>query len=172
MSYGLDEVVDINKDPNHDYLSNMVPLFMSSIMRFNSEDAFTSFLSHEFDRNIPVAVGFHVLFIKEVQLNTLHKKESNVTLSNFLSSKNFLSDQPNAFPISFYEFVVFKLRILIKSIMFVSTVVLLIHVLRTYKYSLLYFMMVLDTSWVIKLVITVLVLGDTYAEILLTRHKG
>jgi hypothetical protein len=172
LSNGFDEIVNINNDHDHEFLDNMVPLFMSSMMQFNSEDAFTSFLSEDFDRSYSPAIGFHVLFIKKAHCHNLHQESNNITLSNFLSSKNILSNQPDAFPISYFGFVIFKLRIMIKSLMLISTIVLLIHVLRCYKYLLLYFMLILDTSWVIKLIITVLVLGDTFAEILLTRHKG
>lgn len=93
LSYGLDEVVNINEDPNHDFLTGVVPEIALITSELSSNASYASFLSSNFTTGSP-AIGFLTLFMTSFDCSSppwaLTAPEVNIR--NFLSTSNFWRD--------------------------------------------------------------------------------
>lgn len=80
-----------------------------------------------------------------------------ITFKNFLSTKIIFENIPTGFSMSFAEFIFFKIGIMLKSAMIISSFVLIIHSMNyihlLLKYSLLVYLALSDMDGFLKIAV-------------------
>lgn len=156
----------MNNDANHEFLSQMIPQFIMTVLDIRGGNSHTSFVSENFNiSGYSKPVGFSVLFTYELNCNE-QLNDSSIYYEVF----------PANYRMKFWQFLGFKIKIILRSLMIVSAIVLLIHSMNYVniyvKYSLLLFSLLVNTSWVIRIILFTLLATDDFSEILLIRHRG
>ena len=180
LSHGLDETIAINEDSDHELLQDMIPHFESAVKDLNNTANFISHITYpEFNIDeYSQPIGFIVLFTESIEWEQQPKFDyrSRLTFKNFLSTKNVFENIPSGFSMSFAEFIFFKIGIMLKSAIIISSFVLIIHSMNyihlLLKYSLLIYLVLSDMDIFLRIAVLWLLLSDDYAEIILTRHRG
>jgi len=177
MRSGLDETQDINMDANHELISAMVPYFDAAVHNLNDTEYYTSFIDSSSQmQNLDEPIGFLALFTNKLDCSLAVESSPSISVYNFLTTDNFLSDTPPSFNMSWFEYLIFKIKGMVKSFMVISLLIVLVHSLNMghiyLKYSLFLLCIFLKISFIIKMTAFVIFICDDFSEILLVRHKG